>query len=269
MADTDIDTGLVRGAALLVEHRTDGRALAGLPDDARPADEAQAYAVQRHAHTLLTRSGLGRRAGRKIGCTTKVMQAYLNIDHPCAGGVFEATVRNGSGTFRTDRMTKPGVECEIAVRLGASLPGRDGGYDRASVAAGVAAVMPAIELVDERYVDWPSLDSATLIADDFFNAGCVLGPELEDWRGLDLAALEGSLHVNGEEVGRGTGDAVLGHPLNALAWLADTMAAAKMPLEAGEFVLLGSVVKTFHVSAGDRVRVHFDGLGDAELFLDR
>jgi 2-keto-4-pentenoate hydratase len=123
--------------------------------------------------------------------------------------------------------------------------------------------MAAIEVVDDRYQDYRSLDTPTLIADDFFNAGCVLAAPVETWRALDLAALRGRMTINGVEVGRGKGGDILGHPLEALAWLANALAAQGRQLEAGMFVLLGSVVETRWVEAGDLVEIAIEGLGRA------
>jgi 2-oxo-3-hexenedioate decarboxylase/2-keto-4-pentenoate hydratase len=106
------------------------------------------------------------------------------------------------------------------------------------------------------------LDVATLVADDFFNAGCVLGPPVAQWRDLDLPALRGVTRLNGVEVGSGEGRAVMGHPFEALAWLANLRAGLGRPLRAGEFVLLGSVVETRWVSPGDEVAVAIEGLGE-------
>jgi 2-oxo-3-hexenedioate decarboxylase/2-keto-4-pentenoate hydratase len=123
--------------------------------------------------------------------------------------------------------------------------------------------MASIEVVDDRYRDYPTLGTPTLIADDFFNAGLVLGEPVRAWQGLDLAALAGRMLINGQEVGTGRGGDILGHPLEALAWLATTAGARGMPLRAGEFVTLGSVVATKWITAGDKIRVEIDGLGSA------
>jgi 2-oxo-3-hexenedioate decarboxylase/2-keto-4-pentenoate hydratase len=123
--------------------------------------------------------------------------------------------------------------------------------------------MAAIEVVDDRYEDYRTLDVPTLIADDFFNAACVLGAPVAAWRDLDLASLRGRMRINGAEVGTGRGGDILGHPLEALAWLANALVARGRCLEAGEIVLLGSVVETRWVAAGDRVDVTIEGLGSA------
>ena len=109
----------------------------------------------------------------------------------------------------------------------------------------------------------------TLIADDFFNSGCVLGDPLRDWRKLDLGKLSGATYVNGVEVGRGTGALVMGNPLEALAWLANSRVKHGLaPLKAGEFVMLGSVVETKWLDAGDEVRVEIEELGELTLSVN-
>ena len=128
-------------------------------------------------------------------------------------------------------------------RLAHDLPAAGAPYRRARVGAAIGACMAAIEVVDDRYEDYRSLDTPTLVADDFFNAACVLGAPVEAWRELDLAAIRGRMTINGAEVGVGSGGDILGHPLEALAWLANALAARGRHLEAGDFVLLGSVVR--------------------------
>jgi len=137
---------------------------------------------------------------------------------------------------------------------------------RPEVSATLAAVLDRMTDKDlaQRYPDVP-----TLIADDFFNAGCVLGSPARRWPDLDLPALTGVTRLNGEEVGRGEGRAVMGHPFEALAWLANLRASLGLALRAGEFVLLGSVVETRWVSAGDEVTVAIDGLGEARAAFAR
>ena len=233
-----------------------------LPDGVRPRDEAEGYLVQAALRRQLTAAGQGELAGYKIGCTTPVMQAYLKVPNPCAGGIFAPTVHHGAGTFRTADYIRLGVECEIAVELAHDLDGA-GELDRATVADAVGAAMTAMEIVDDRFVDYPTMGTPTLIADDFFNAGCVLAEPVRAWRNLDLASVTGRMWINGELVGEGRGSEVLGHPLEALAWMAGHLAGRGERLRAGTFVMLGSVVTTHWVSAGDDVRIEVDGLGEA------
>lgn len=253
--------------ALVVEARLNARAKAALPAKCCPVSLRDAYAVQGNVHQRLAAAGWGQITGHKVGCTTTVMQQYLKIDAPCAGGISESTVMAGEGRIDRSKYCRPGVECEIAVRLGADLPERWGGYDHATVRPAVAAVMASIELVDDRWDDFTAQPMAALLADEFFGAGCVLGAEVTDWQGLELAALAGRMMINGGEVGAGVGGDILGHPLNALVWLADLRAGQGQPLRAGEFITLGSLVQTAWVEAGDEIIAQIAGLGRAVLKL--
>jgi 2-oxo-3-hexenedioate decarboxylase/2-keto-4-pentenoate hydratase len=233
-----------------------------LPADCVPSSEAEAYAVQDLLHRSLTAGGWGSIAGYKIGCTTPVMQAYLGIHTPCAGGVFAPTAQRERGRFSPARFLRLGVECEIAVQLRGSLTPAAAPFDRPRVAAAVGGCMAAIEVVEDRYVDYPSLDTPTLIADDFFGAGCVLGSIRCDFDPFDLPLVTATMAINGQRVGAGAGTDVLGHPLDALVWLANNMAARGCSLNAGEFVLLGSLVQTHWVGTGDEVVIVNEPLGE-------
>lgn len=247
--------------AALVENRLNPKPLPAPDFTLVPTNLAEAYDLQDVLHREIEEAGGGTVCGYKIGCTSKVMQEYLGINSPCAGGVFDKTVFNGKGVFPFKDFAKPGVECEIAVRLGKDINALDAPHSRESVADAVEACMASIEIVDDRYTDFSKFTAETLVIDDFFDAGCVLGQPVEDWRSLDLAALTGRLLVNGEEVSSGVGADILGHPLDALVWLANARASRNMGLKKGAFVTLGSVVKTHWVEAGDTVEIDFGALG--------
>ncbi len=257
-------TDIAQAALMLAEHRLAGDPIDILPPELRPMDEMDAYAVQDQVHRQLTARGLGAVTGHKIGCTTAVMQAFLKIDHPCAGGVFERTVHSSPAEVSHRGFVRVGVECEIVVRLGSDLPPRATPYARAEVGAAVVACMAGMEIVDARYVDYTKLDTPTLIADDFFDAGCVLGTEVAEWRRLDLGTLAGVTTINGVEAGRGRGADVMGHPLEALAWLANLLSRRGRGLRAGEFVFTGSVVETKWLAVDDHVVMEIEGLGRIE-----
>ena len=257
-----------QAVALYVAARHRRQRIAALPEDCRPATLDGAYAVQAALNDRLGETH-GAVCGRKIGCTTPVMQRYLEIAHPCAGALYENRTHSAPATVKYADHWRPGVECEIAVRLGQPLPTDVAPFDRASVAAAVEACMAAIEIVDDRYDDFRALDTPTLIADDFFSAGAVLGPPVVDWRGVDLAAAGGAMAINGAPVGAGTGADVMGHPFEALTWLANHAAASGRPLRARDVVLTGSVVETKWVEPGDTVRVEIEGLGEASVTFAR
>ena len=189
------------------------------------------------------------------------MQAYLGIGNPCAGGMFQARAWHGQHAFAVPGAGRLGVECEIAVRIARDLPAGGAPYELGDMPAAVAASMAAIEVVQDRYEDYPSLDTPTLIADDFFHYACVLGPQDETISPAALREVTASMAINGREVGAGVGTDILGEPLQALCWLANNCAVAGTPLLAGDVVLLGSLVQTQWVEAGDAVTVANEPLG--------
>ena len=191
------------------------------------------------------------------------MQDYLGVDHPCAGALLAEMVQLEHGEFLREDLCRPGVECEIAVEIGEDVIA-DSDLDASRVARYVHTACASIELVDDRWTDFGKVSTPTLVADHFFNAGCVLGtpvpvaPETLD-------AVEGTMRVNGAAVGAGRGTDILGHPLTALAWLANHQRRRGAPLRAGQIVSLGSMVKTAWIGAGDTVEIDVSGLGGCSL----
>ena len=247
------------------EHRA-GVRFTGLPEDLRPRDIDEAHAIQDRLQALNEEHGLGPLAGWKVALTTPVMQQLAGIDHPCAGGIHKSHVYRSPITLDASDYVRIGIEAEIAVLLSADLAGA--GHTRESVAAAVAAVAPSIEIVDDRACDYDALDGLALVADNSFNFGIVLGPETTKWRDLDLPAVRGRLVINGEVVGAGDGEAVMGgHPFEAVAWLANALAARGRELRAGDVVMTGSIVATKWPAAGDEIVVAIDSLGEARLRL--
>ena len=248
---------------LLAQHRLKER-MTPLSGALAPADLEAAYAVQ---DALIEERLLAGRmvGGWKVALTTPVMQQFVGIDHPCAGAIDREWIYRSPAVLSAGDYVNLGVESEIAVRIGEDMRAEAGSYDRASVADSVAACMPAIEIVDDRFWDYDSADVRDLVADNALNFGCVLGPETTDWRGLDLGSITGRMRINAEVVGEGRGADVLGHPFEALAWLANHLVERGRWLREDDVVLLGSIVSTRWLEAGECMATEIDGLGRAEL----
>jgi 2-keto-4-pentenoate hydratase len=258
-----MDDRILAAAQTIAQARRNRSPLKALPPALAPSDEAEGYRVQRAVHDLLL-PHTGALVGYKIGCTSAVMQHYLNIPHPCGGGVFARGVHESGVSLQARDFVRVGVECEIAVRLGRDLAASATPFTADNVSDAIEAYLPAVEIVDERYVGWETMGAPTLIADDFFAAGCVLGRPVKRVAAPDLLSVVGRALINDVEVGRGTGADVLGHPHNALAWLANHLAEEGRSLHAGQIVLTGSLVKTIWLAAGDRVTMELEGLGRVE-----
>jgi 2-keto-4-pentenoate hydratase len=238
------------------------RAIDILPPELMPGDLDEAYAIRREFEAIEIARGRGAVVGYKIGLTTPIMQRLCGVDEPCYGAIFASEVHHGRTALATGNYCRLGIETEIAVRLGEDLP-QGGDFDR--VNAAVESCMAAIELLEDLRHDYKRLTAAAMVAGNVWNAGVVLGPTVTDWRRLDLPYAAARLTINGREIGRGKGGDVMGNPLNALAWLANKLAAAGAPLKRGMIVMTGSMVPIQFPAPGDRAVVEVDGLGRAEL----
>ena len=232
-----------------------------LPAELIPATLDEAYRV-RAVYEAIEAPRRGQVVGYKIGLTTPIMQKLCGVDEPCYGAMFSSEIRHSPAEVRVGDFCRVGIETEIAMRLGEDLP-HGGGYER--VAAAVESCMAAIEVLEDLRHDYKRLTARSMVAGNVWNAGCVLGAPVEEWRSLDLAAATARLTINGREIGGGKGGDVMGNPLNALSWLADKLAADGRPLRRGMVVMTGSMVPIQFPEPGDRALVEVSGLGGAEV----
>lgn len=242
---------------------TDG-AVPPLRDGLAPTDADGAYAVQ----ALNTRfwEASGRRiVGRKIGLTAKAVQTQLGVDQPDFGVLFADMAVADGGTVSAAKMLQPKAEAEIALVLGADLDAVDA--DRDAVARAVAEVIPAIEIVDSRIADW-KITFADTVADNGSSAYFVLGAPRQPLAGLDLWSCGMVLELNGQVASLGAGAACLGHPLDAAAWLARTLALRGEPLRAGDILLTGALGPMIPIKAGDALRATIGGIGTCSFSVN-
>ena len=251
-------------AAALHEARRRRAHVAPLPAAIAPRTEVEGAAVQ---YALAQRAGAASPGGFKIGATGSRMQAYLGLSGPAAGYMAAGDLHRSGAVLRFADYLRPGVECELAVRLARDLP--PGPCTRAQAAEAVGDLMAGIEIVENRYGELAELGMPTLIGDQVFHAAAVPGePGRQDWRSLDVAALRGRIMVDGQVRDEGVGADLLGHPLNCLAWLAgSSVAAAFGGLKAGQVVMLGSVTPPVWLTGPAYVTVDFAPLPAVQVRL--
>ena len=255
-----------RAAGFLWEEHHARKPFAPIPAPLAPRTVDEAYAVQEGFHTRMAEVH-GRIAGYKVALTTPVMQQMVGFHAPIAGAILGGTMHSSPVTLRRIDYVRLGIECEIAVELGMDLPAAKAPYSRDLVADAVAAVIPAFEVVDDRQADYAQLAAhvLSLIADNAWNAGVVLGSPLREWHSLDLAAARGAMALNGVVVGEGHGRDVMGHPFEALTWLVNMLAQQGKSLTQRMIVMTGSIVATRFVDAGDVASFSMDGMGEVRL----
>ncbi|WP_028603204.1 2-oxopent-4-enoate hydratase [Ottowia thiooxydans] len=220
-----------------------------------------AYAIQQRM--MKRRLDAGEKVvGKKIGVTSKAVMNMLGVYQPDFGWLTDGMVYNEGEAIEASTLIQPKAEGEIAFVLKRTLKGP--GVTAADVLAATEGVMACFEIVDSRIQDW-KIKIQDTVAD---NASCgvfVLGDRLVDVRDVDLATCGMVLEKNGEIVATGAGAAALGHPANAVAWLANTLGAHGIALEAGEVVLSGSLAIMVPVKAGDNLRVSIGGIGSCSV----
>lgn len=234
-------------------------------DGLDPLDADGAYAVQ----TINTRfwEAQGRRiVGRKAGLTAKAVQTQLGVDQPDFGALFDDMAIADGGRLDPARALQPKAEAEIAFVLGADLP--DVATTAEQVAAAVKTVHAAIEVVDSRIADW-KITFADTVADNGSSAFFVLAREGKPLDGVDLEGAAMEMTFDGAVVSTGVGAAALGNPLNAAAWLAQTLAARGEPLKAGDILLAGALGPMVALTPGNKVHATIGGIGEVGFTYDK
>lgn len=265
----------VRAAAQwLMEEHAQRRRFAPLTGALRPVGMGAAYDVQDALVDMRLRAWNCGLAGHKIALTTPAMRKFVGYDNSIAGQVLSAHVVQSPAAMKVADFVRLGFECELAFLLGADLPPGAAPPDRARVSQAIAAVAPAFELVDDRNADYASFgrdDGATMLslaADNAWNHGVVLGEWRTDWQAIDLAGVHGVLQINGEQAGEGWGRDVLGHPLDAMVWIAQHLHQRGRTLKKGEFVITGSLITSKFPQLGDRVHFAASGVGEIEMKIE-
>jgi len=236
-----------------------------IPEAFRPQHPASGYAVQEAVVERLLQKTGGRAVGYKVACTNRLAQELLGTDTPFYGRLLSPFVYQSPARVNARDFSMRIIEAEFAFQLAEDLPREGAPYDRKSAAEAVAAMLPSIELVDSRYTVWTEVSLPSLISDNGCNGGWVQGKPAEAWRHIDLAAQTVRLQVNGEEKLSGSGAAVLGHPLNSLAWLANTLCEQGKALKAGDLVSTGVCTDVYKAVPGDRIVADFGVLGSVEV----
>jgi 2-keto-4-pentenoate hydratase len=258
-----------RASRWLVEQHLRRLPFADFPADCAPHDVEAAYAVQ-DAFVAAKARRCGPACGWKIALANPAMQAFVGLREPVAARLHRGQVVASPARVSASHYGRLLVEFELAVELGADLPPRAGGYTAAQVAEAVAALRPAFELADDRGADYASLarHGLQLVADNAWNEGAVLGERRTDWHRLDLAGLRGVARIDGVVVGDGLGSALMGHPLEALAWLASLASRRGQAMHAGEVAILGTLVTSKFPVAGQQLAFEVDGFEPIRLSVD-
>ncbi|KQY44155.1 2-oxo-hepta-3-ene-1,7-dioate hydratase [Cellulomonas sp. Root137] len=216
-----------------------------------------AYAVQGEWRRRAVAAGR-RPVGRKIGLTSKVMQAATGIDEPDYGAIFADMVYENGSVIEHGRFSNVRIEVELAFRLAEPLDGPDATIFDALRAT--EYVVPALEILSSR-IELAGRTIVDTISDNAAMGAMVLGGTPVRPDDVDLRWVAAMLHRNETIEESGVAGAVLGHPALGVAWLANKLAQHGDRLEAGDLVLAGSFTRPIWVQPGDTVLADYRDLG--------
>lgn len=231
-----------------------------LPDEIAPKTVDHAYDAQEALRTLWE-PVYGPVGGWKIATTTKIMQALMGIDHPCGGMIYSKRIHASPYALKLTDYMHAVIECELAVRVKSTLGPKGSPWTAAQVRREVGAVMPAFELIEDRKAVYKETRALSLIADNSWNAGIVLGKPVEIDVSKNLDGLKARLDTTASGVKEGATD----DPMGALAWVANLGVSRNRPIQAGQVVITGSVVATLPIAAGERFVFSIEGVGNIEI----
>ncbi|MEV7649120.1 2-keto-4-pentenoate hydratase [Arthrobacter sp. NPDC089319] len=217
----------------------------------------EAYAIQMAQVETWQRGGRVLK-GHKVGLTSAAIQKQLGVSEPDYGHLFADTFYMDSEPIRADTFIQPRIEPEIAFVLKKPLQGP--GVTVAEAIAAVDFAVASLEIIDSRIANW-KITLPDTIADNASSGGVVLGSRPVRLDDLDLRLTGIVLYRNGQIAGTGAGGAVMGSPINALTWLANTVGRLGVGLEAGSVILPGALTAAIDVRPGDTISANFAGLG--------
>ena len=249
----------------LHEEHVQRRAFKGIEPWPSQPDEVYAYAVQ---DGLLSRRLADGEAiaGYKIGLTTPIMQTLCHGDRPISGVMPARTLRPAPALVRTGDFVRLGIESELAVRIATPLPRKPAPLTRDDIAASVVEIAAAFELIEDRGADYDTLQWLWMAADNSWHMGLVVGRSVPV---RDLSDLKGTLRIDGKVDSAGSTRDVLGHPFDAVAWLANHLRTRGRELEPGQWISTGSIVPIRHAKPGQHYHFTIAGLPPVEISVAR
>jgi 2-keto-4-pentenoate hydratase len=251
---------------LFAEHQ-ERKPFSRLQGALRPATMEAGYRVQDLLNERFAEAGRGPIAGYKIGLTSEKIRQMCNAHEPISGVIYQSRVHRSPAALKLADYMHLGLEFEMAVEIARDVPPDSGPLDAESVRDYIAVCMPAFELIDDRNADFGDLDALSIMADNSWCGGIVLGDAVSDWQGLDLKTNSVAMSLNGEFVESGvTGDA-MGHPFESVAWVAGLLASQGRQLRAGMIIMTGSTLATRFPAAGEEYSYAVEGLGTVSATL--
>ena len=231
-----------------------------LPETLMPKDFDEAYETQK---IFQENSGRGSLGGFKIALASKVQQQLCGIDHPVAGGIFANEINSSPSTFELKNFHGLGLEFEIAATMSDDLKPEMGPFNSENIRKYIKSLSPAFELIIDRNANYSNINPLSMITDNAWCSGIVLGKELPDWKKLNLDTIKSQLLWNDET----PQNAMIkdANPLESLAWVSNLLASLGRTIPKHSVIITGSVIKTRAPHKGDHIIYKVEDLSEVEI----
>ena len=231
-----------------------------LPQTLMPENLEEAYETQK---IFQKNSGRGELGGFKIALASKVQQELCGIDHPIAGGIFANEIKTSPATFELHNFHGLGLEFEIAVTLSDDLKPEMGPFNNQNIRKFIKSLSPAFELIIDRDANYSNINPLSMITDNAWCSGVVLGKELADWTNLDLDTIHSKLFWN-DEIPQ---NAMIkdAKPIDSLLWVSNLLTSLGRTIPKNSVIITGSVIKTRAPKKGDSIIYNVGNLSEVEI----
>jgi 2-keto-4-pentenoate hydratase len=224
----------------------------------------EAYAIQDIVNEKLTLSGFGKIEGYKIGCTNKVIQKELSINHPILGVFFENKIIKNNSSISLNKFIQAGVECELYAVIGEDIT-KETPYNYKNINEFISYYGISLEIVENRFENFSDTSAHLIIADGSLGNSIVIGHKIINKDFLNLNELIGRIFLNNKEIYFNKASSILDNPLNALQWYFDIMIELKKDIKKGSKVSLGSITPLIWIREPINVKASIDNIGECNI----
>ena len=224
----------------------------------------EAYAIQDIVNEKLILSGFGKIEGYKIGCTNKVIQKELSINHPILGVFLENKIIKNNSSISLNKFIQAGVECELYAVIGEDVTSETP-YNYKNINEFISHYGVSLEIVENRFKNFSNTNAHLIIADGSLGNSIVIGNKIVNKKILNLNQLIGRIFLNDQEIYHNKASSILNNPLNALKWFFDKIIELNKVIKKGSKVSLGSITPLIWISEPAKIKASIDNIGDCEI----
>ena len=246
----------------LINQHIEKKRFANLKEDLRPISTEEAYLAQFEFQAKVSRGSLG---GFKIGLTSIAQQKLCGIDSPIAGGIFLKEIFPSTHQIRLENYHGLGIEFELALKISKDIDPSENKFSNLNLLSYIDNIYPAFELIIDRNADYQNLDALSLIADNAWSAGVVLGDPIPNWENFQINNLNSTLYWNSEPALHAQIKSA--NPLHSLEWIINHLGQMGKKIPKDSLIMTGSVLQTRKPLKGDKITYKIENLSKVEVVI--